>query len=267
MSCTKSDLCDLIELQENASRPEGIPPSRGGKFVGFGSSPSPKSHARGSGSDMSAMLYKGWGNLTQIAGSAAQQATTAVKSGTENLSHVLKDGDMAERVQQNARVLADRGRELGRTGWSGLRSIYATVASRVENAARDTGYSIDLGSGKVAADNQKSNGSLNTASYSRLSHSESDGLDNLLNKQKRVVHEHEAFHGFGESDPESPSMHQRDATGKGTSGSNGYTLAASKHSSGSTSGPIVHSKQKTKEWEDWNDSDEEDEVDEDWGKW
>ena len=214
---------------------------------------------------MSAMLYKGWGNLTQIAGSAAQHATTAVKSGTENLSNVLKDGEMAERVQQNARVLADRGRELGRTGWSGLRSIYATVASRVENAARDTGYSIDLGSAKVAADREKSNGSLNTASYSRLSHSEADGLDDLLNKQKRVVHDHDTFQGFGESDPDSPSMPH--TTGKPTSDTNGYTLGASKHNSGSISGPIVQSKQKAKEWEDWNDSDEDDEVDEDWGKW
>lgn len=50
-----------------------------------------------------------------------------------------------DKVQTNVRVVADKSKELGKQGWTGLKSLYATVASKVETVARDNGYNIDLG--------------------------------------------------------------------------------------------------------------------------
>lgn len=48
-------------------------------------------------------------------------------------------------VQQTASVVAEKGREYGVKGWGLLRGIAATVATQVENAANEHGYSVDLG--------------------------------------------------------------------------------------------------------------------------
>jgi hypothetical protein len=61
--------------QENANRPEGLAPSQGGKFVGFGSSPPPAARRAGSGNlavdDVTQMLSKGLSQLGTVAGTTA----------------------------------------------------------------------------------------------------------------------------------------------------------------------------------------------------
>ena len=42
-------------------------------------------------------------------------------------------------------VASERGKEYGVKGWGLLKSAYASVASQVENVARDNGYKVDLG--------------------------------------------------------------------------------------------------------------------------
>lgn len=63
-------------MQENASRPQGLPPSQGGKYVGFGSTPSPAaSSSTGAGNpDVSAYLTKGFSQLSTVAGPVFAQA-------------------------------------------------------------------------------------------------------------------------------------------------------------------------------------------------
>lgn len=60
----------MFPLQENASKPEGLPPSQGGKYVGFGSGGSapPPRRANGSLDDVSLVLSKGFSQLTTAAG-------------------------------------------------------------------------------------------------------------------------------------------------------------------------------------------------------
>ena len=60
-------------VQENAGRPDGVPPNQGGKYVGFGSSPGPSSKPqRGGGpgglDDYQQYLSKGISQLTTVAG-------------------------------------------------------------------------------------------------------------------------------------------------------------------------------------------------------
>ena len=63
----------LPSLQENASRPEGLAPNQGGKYVGFGSTPAPSSKPpggkHGAGlDDYQQYLSKGISSLTTVAG-------------------------------------------------------------------------------------------------------------------------------------------------------------------------------------------------------
>jgi ADP-ribosylation factor GTPase-activating protein 1 len=67
------------DMQENASRPEGVPPSQGGKYVGFGSSPPVRPKAHGGVEDLSSLLSSTLTNVTKVAESAAKTATQAVK--------------------------------------------------------------------------------------------------------------------------------------------------------------------------------------------
>ena len=64
----------LVLLQENASRPDHVPPNQGGKYVGFGSTP-PPAPRRGpggnpsqGGEDVGAYLSKGLSQLSTAAG-------------------------------------------------------------------------------------------------------------------------------------------------------------------------------------------------------
>ena len=58
----------LHSLQENASKPEGLPPSQGGKYVGFGSQAAQPPRQNAGGEDYSAMLSKGISQLSTVAG-------------------------------------------------------------------------------------------------------------------------------------------------------------------------------------------------------
>lgn len=63
-----------LRLQENASKPEGLPPNQGGKYVGFGSGPPPSSKPSRPGAgvggldDYQQYLSKGISQLTTVAG-------------------------------------------------------------------------------------------------------------------------------------------------------------------------------------------------------
>ncbi len=71
--------------QENASRPDHLPPSQGGKYVGFGSGyqAPPKPAATGV-EDVTAMLSKGLYSLSTA-------AAATVKSGTATISKTLQE--------------------------------------------------------------------------------------------------------------------------------------------------------------------------------
>lgn len=78
--------------QENASRPENLPPSQGGKYMGFGSSPAPVATNSNTGWDMALSSFSsGWNTFAtgaaQFASSASQQA---VKLGSTVNESVLK---------------------------------------------------------------------------------------------------------------------------------------------------------------------------------
>ncbi|MEW5316635.1 MAG: hypothetical protein WDW38_007994 [Sanguina aurantia] len=73
------------KMAENSSRPEGVAPSQGGKYVGFGSAPGPSASAaggRGSSKgvdEVTSIFSQGWNQLSSVAEAAAKTAAGAVK--------------------------------------------------------------------------------------------------------------------------------------------------------------------------------------------
>ncbi|KAB5552047.1 hypothetical protein DKX38_009358 [Salix brachista] len=74
------------KMAENESKPDGLPPSQGGKYVGFGSSPAPTQMNNNSQQDVLSAVSQGFGKLSMVAASAAQSAANVVHAGTKELT-------------------------------------------------------------------------------------------------------------------------------------------------------------------------------------
>ena len=84
---------DMGRMQENASKRDDVPPSQGGKYVGFGSGPPPAGPRRGGQpggiDDVSVALSKGFSQLSTVAGRASgipSFGSDAFKSDTLEIS-------------------------------------------------------------------------------------------------------------------------------------------------------------------------------------
>eukprot|EP00208_Stichococcus_sp_RCC1054_P001386 CAMPEP_0206139796 /NCGR_PEP_ID=MMETSP1473-20131121/7313_1 /ASSEMBLY_ACC=CAM_ASM_001109 /TAXON_ID=1461547 /ORGANISM="Stichococcus sp, Strain RCC1054" /LENGTH=393 /DNA_ID=CAMNT_0053533703 /DNA_START=327 /DNA_END=1508 /DNA_ORIENTATION=- len=128
-SAANKDSFFARQMEANASRPEGLPPNQGGKYVGFGSGGSaPPRPASGAGLDqVTGALASGWTQLSSVAGSTVAQ----VRSN--------------EQLQQSAAVALEKSKEYGTKSWGFLRGVYANVATQVESVASEHGYKVDLG--------------------------------------------------------------------------------------------------------------------------
>ncbi|KAG1660647.1 hypothetical protein FOA52_008007 [Chlamydomonas sp. UWO 241] len=133
---------------ENASRPEGLNPNQGGKYVGFGSNPTlqTRKQAATGGDDVSAMLQRGFGSLSLTAAAVASNAAAVARSGSQRVSAALQEKQAAE----VARQVGSNAAAVAQSGWSGLMSLYASGASLVESAAKSQGYAVDLGAKSAA---------------------------------------------------------------------------------------------------------------------
>ncbi|GIL50118.1 hypothetical protein Vafri_6429 [Volvox africanus] len=139
------------KIQENASRPEGLPPSQGGKYVGFGSTPPPRPKPQGGVDDLTQLFSSTFTSVTKAAETAAKTATQAVKSGSAQLSQTLQEKQVGEALSHNAKVISEKAAHAAQTGFAALSGLYAKVASTVEQAARQQGIAVDLGSQRAAA--------------------------------------------------------------------------------------------------------------------
>lgn len=88
MSCPEL-CCTTFPAKENSFRPEGVAPSQGGKYVGFGSAPGPSASASGRGNskgvdEVTSLFSQGWNQLSSVAEAAAKTAAGAVKRCEES---------------------------------------------------------------------------------------------------------------------------------------------------------------------------------------
>ena len=139
------------KMAENANKPEGLAPSQGGKYVGFGSTPAAPPRRTNQGvpanvDDVTEILSKGLSGLGTLAG----QAAVLAKERAAHASIAMKEAGVTDALGQTANVAAEKTKEYGSKGWSLLKTAYASAAATIEQTAAQQGYKVDLGSKQVA---------------------------------------------------------------------------------------------------------------------
>lgn len=112
--------------EENASRPENLPPNQGGKYAGFGYTrdPPPRSQSHELFDTVQSSLASGWSVFSKVAnvakenalkyGSLASQKVVEV-SGT--VTDKVREGTLLEGVGSQVTNLASKVGDVGRKGW------------------------------------------------------------------------------------------------------------------------------------------------------
>ncbi|KAG1337903.1 ADP-ribosylation factor GTPase-activating protein AGD7 [Cocos nucifera] len=118
------------KIADNKARPEGIPPYQGGKYVGFGSTPPPRSNSQG---DMFSVVSQGLGRLSIAAASAAN----VVQAGTKELSSKVREGGYDYRVNETVNVVATKTTEIGQRTWGIMKEVMAMATQKVEEYTKE----------------------------------------------------------------------------------------------------------------------------------
>jgi len=130
-SMAQKDQFFAKKLAENSSRPEGVPPSQGGKYVGFGSGPIQP--ARGSQDDVlkdvSGALSKGFQSLSLAAAGVAK----AVGQKTQQFASEFREGEAGDKISTSAHAMAVRSKEVSSKAWSNLQTFYRSTVSQVSD--------------------------------------------------------------------------------------------------------------------------------------
>ncbi|XP_027348844.1 probable ADP-ribosylation factor GTPase-activating protein AGD6 [Abrus precatorius] len=124
------------KMAENESRPEGLPPSQGGKYVGFGSSPAPMQRSNQQ-NDYLSVVSQGIGKLSLVAASAAQSAANVVQAGTKEISAKVKEGGYDHKVNETVNVVTQKTSEIGHRTWGIMKGVMALASQKVEEYTRD----------------------------------------------------------------------------------------------------------------------------------
>uniref|UniRef100_A0A1D1Y3F3 Putative ADP-ribosylation factor GTPase-activating protein AGD6 n=1 Tax=Anthurium amnicola TaxID=1678845 RepID=A0A1D1Y3F3_9ARAE len=129
------------KMAENESRPDGLPPSQGGKYVGFGSSPAPSSQRNNSQGDMLkdtvSVVSQGIGRLSLVAASAAQSAANVVQAGTKELTSKVREGGYDQKVNETVNVVTTKTTEIGHKTWGIMKGVMAMASQKVEEYTKE----------------------------------------------------------------------------------------------------------------------------------
>uniref|UniRef100_A0A182UIE7 ADP-ribosylation factor GTPase-activating protein 1 n=1 Tax=Anopheles melas TaxID=34690 RepID=A0A182UIE7_9DIPT len=146
--------------EENAARPENLPPNQGGKYAGFGYTmdPPPRSQSHELFDTVQSSLATGWNVFSKVAnvakenalkyGSIASQKVVEVSS---TVSEKVKEGSLLEGVGSQVSNLATKVTEVGRKGWGGFggpgSGSYSTPSGsndQYSNISSDSGVSSPI---------------------------------------------------------------------------------------------------------------------------
>ncbi|KAI0509855.1 hypothetical protein KFK09_010452 [Dendrobium nobile] len=135
------------KMAENESRPDGIPPSQGGKYVGFGSTPPPSAQRNGTQGDVlrdtMSVVSQGFGRLSLVAASAAQSAASAVQAGTKEFSSKVKEGGYDQKMNETVSVVTTKTTEIGQKTWGIMKGVMAMASQKVEEFAKESNWKAD----------------------------------------------------------------------------------------------------------------------------
>ncbi|CAA3012661.1 probable ADP-ribosylation factor GTPase-activating AGD6 [Olea europaea subsp. europaea] len=120
------------KMVENETRPEGIPPSQGGKYVGFGSTPPPVPRNNSQG-DVLSSVTQGFGKLSMVAASAAN----VVQTGTKDFTSKVREGGYDHKVNETVSVVTAKTSEIGQKTWGIMKGVMALASQKVEEYTKD----------------------------------------------------------------------------------------------------------------------------------
>nr|XP_058959677.1 ADP-ribosylation factor GTPase-activating protein 1-like [Pocillopora verrucosa] len=163
LNAQKEDFFSRRQM-ENASRPDNLPPSQGGRYTGFGSAPVVTANSSGWDSTFSS-LSSGWSSFTtgaaQLAAVASQQAVklgstvnesvlkpTASKAvelgstmneGMKKVSTRVQEGKLLDDVTTSMSSLSTKMRDASSKGWTNLQTAsvkgWANIQTLVNQGA------------------------------------------------------------------------------------------------------------------------------------
>ncbi|XP_057970357.1 probable ADP-ribosylation factor GTPase-activating protein AGD6 [Malania oleifera] len=139
-SAANKDSFFARKIAENESKPDDIPPSQGGKYVGFGSTPPPSQRNNPQGDvlkDTVSVVSQGFGRLSLVAASAAQSAANAVQAGTKEITSKVRDGGYDYKVNETVNVVTLKTSEIGQKTWGIMKGVMAMASQKVEEYAKD----------------------------------------------------------------------------------------------------------------------------------
>ncbi|GFY93261.1 ARF-GAP domain 6 [Actinidia rufa] len=125
------------KIAENESRPDGLPPSQGGKYVGFGSSSAPVVRRNDSQGDVLSAVSQGFGKLSMVAASAAQSAANVVQAGTKELGSKVREGGYDTKVNETVNVVTAKTTEIGQKTWGIMKGVMALASQKVEEYTKE----------------------------------------------------------------------------------------------------------------------------------
>lgn len=129
-------------IADNESRSDAIPPSQGGKYVGFGSSPAPTQRNNNSQQDVLSAVSQGFGKLSMVAASAAQSAANVVQAGTKDLTSKVKESGYDYKVNETVNVVTAKTTEIGQRTWGIMKGVMAIASQKVEEYTKE-GWNTD----------------------------------------------------------------------------------------------------------------------------
>lgn len=134
---------------ENQSRPDGLPPSQGGKYVGFGSAGSCPPPSRANQNDVLkdtvSVVSQGIGRLSVVAAAAAQSAANVVQASTKDISSKVREGGYDQKVNETVSVVAAKTTEIGSKTWGIMKGVVAMASQKAEAYAKEGGVNWNIG--------------------------------------------------------------------------------------------------------------------------
>mmetsp|Transcript_4872 Transcript_4872/g.17666 ORF Transcript_4872/g.17666 Transcript_4872/m.17666 type:complete len:458 (+) Transcript_4872:358-1731(+) len=130
------------QMAANANRSDKLPPSQGGKYVGFGSSPAPQARQSGDLDDALSTLNSGLRTFSLKASSALNQTAAAFGEGARQLSNSAGDSGidlraMSSKTSDMAHRAAAKTKELGAKSWGAVRGLYNAAIKHVNDYNSD----------------------------------------------------------------------------------------------------------------------------------
>ncbi|XP_076462234.1 ADP-ribosylation factor GTPase-activating protein 1-like isoform X2 [Babylonia areolata] len=147
---------------ENAARPDNLPPSQGGKYVGFGSAPPPEKKDDFFENTMSS-LTTGWSTFavgaTKFASAASEKAAKIASTATQKTKELgqtvnesvlkptkdkVKDGSLMNDVGSSMSGFASKLSAASAKGWTGLQSLWGEPKTTLATADTSPGEKTSL---------------------------------------------------------------------------------------------------------------------------